>query len=125
MVCPQVVAYVASVEGELVGAYMVQPNHHGRGAHVATATYMVTAPWRRQGIGKTLGDHSLQVATALGFTAMQFNSVVSTNVAAVRLWERLGFVIIGTIPQGFQHATLGLVDLHIMHRFLEGRSGLV
>lgn len=110
--------YVACLNGEVGGAYMVKPNHPGRGAHVANATYMIKSAWRGQGIGRMLGEHSLKIAAELGFSAMQFNAVVSTNGTAVRLWESLGFVTIGTVPKGFQHPALGLVDVYIMHKFL-------
>jgi ribosomal protein S18 acetylase RimI-like enzyme len=65
-----------------------------------------------------LGEHSLANAKKKGFQAMQFNAVVSTNTRAVELWKRLGFTIIGTVPKGFRHQALGLVDLYVMHRFL-------
>ena len=97
---------------------MIKPNYHGRGSHVANATYMVKSEWRGRGIGRKLGEHSLAAARELGYLAMQFNAVVSSNEVAVKLWQRLGFSIIGTVPKGFQEARMGLVDLYIMHRFL-------
>lgn len=114
----QTTAFVASQDDRIVGAYMVKPNHPGRGSHVANATYMVHPEARGRGLGRLLGEHSLEVARALGFQAMQFNFVVSTNTPAVNLWQSLGFTIIGTIPRGFQHPSLGLVDAFIMHRWL-------
>ena len=113
-----VMAYIACLHDEVVGAYMIKPNNPGRGSHIANATYMVKAARHGKGIGRKLGEHSLRTAKEMGFTAMQFNYVVSTNVAAVRLWESLGFSIIGQVPQGFQHPHSGLVDVYIMHRFL-------
>ena len=82
--------WVAESDGRLVGAYTVRRNQPGRGAHVATASYLVDAAARGQGVGRLLGEHSIERARALGFAAIQFNFVVSTNLAAVRLWQALG-----------------------------------
>lgn len=115
-------SYVALCDGELRGkiggAYYVKPQWPGRGSHVATATYMV-APWARgRGIGLELGQHSLGTARACGYRAMQFNLVISTNKPAVALWQKIGFKIVGTVPQAFDHANLGPVDTYLMHRLL-------
>jgi L-amino acid N-acyltransferase YncA len=109
---------VAVMGGRLVGAYVLKPNQSGRGLHVSNATYMVAAEARGHGIGRLLGEHSLKTAKDMGFSAMQFNAVVSNNNGAVVLWQKLGFTIIGTVPQAFRHANGRLVDLHVMHRFL-------
>lgn len=103
----------------VVGAYFVKPNQPGLGSHVANAAYMV-APWARGlGVGEAMGRHSLEAARALGYRAMQFNLVVSTNDAAVALWTKLGFRAIATLPQAFRHARLGFVDAYLLHRFLD------
>ena len=115
---PEAVVYLALFENETAGAYVVHPNRVGRGKHIANATYMVSEKWRGHGIGYQLGEHSLKIAKDLGFHAMQFNAVISTNESAVKLWQKLGFEIIGTVPQGFDHPSLGYVDYHIMYRFL-------
>ncbi len=70
-------------------------------------------------IGETLGRHRLREAKRAGFLAIQYNFVVSTNTAAVRLWRKLGFVIVGTLPKAFRHEELGLVDVYVMHRLLD------
>jgi GNAT superfamily N-acetyltransferase len=111
-------AYVAEIGDEVVGTYALKSNFPGQGSHVANAGYAVRAARCGHGIGRALGEHSLKEARSAGYTAMQFNCVVSTNVRAVRLWQRLGFSIIGTVPGGFRHPVQGLVDFHIMHRFL-------
>jgi L-amino acid N-acyltransferase YncA len=111
-------AYVACENDMILGTYTFHSNHSGRGAHVANASYLVSKKARGKGIGRKLGEHSLIAAKEHGFKAMQFNIVVSTNEPAVRLWQSLGFQIVGTVPQAFDHATLGLVDTYIMHRFL-------
>lgn len=111
-------AFVA-VEGDRVmGGYVLRPTQPGRGSHVANATYMVASTARGRGLGRLPGEHSIKMAKEMGFTAMQFNAVVASNTEAVALWQRLGFKIIGTVPQAFRHADGRLVDLQIMHRFV-------
>jgi L-amino acid N-acyltransferase YncA len=111
--------WVAEHEGTVVGTYYLRPNQPGRGAHVANAGYMVARAGRGRGVGRALGEHSLAEARRLGFCAMQFNFVIASNIAAVRLWEQLGFRIVGRIPGAFRHATLGEVEALVMHRSLE------
>jgi GNAT superfamily N-acetyltransferase len=94
------------------------PNHPGPGSHVATASFMVAADARGRGVGRALGEYALAWARGRGYAAMQFNAVVESNHAAVRLWQALGFRIVGTIPEAFKHPALGRVGLHVMHRYL-------
>ena len=115
---PPATAFVAVEGGSVAGIYMMKPNQSGLGAHVANAGFMVAPGHSGKGIGRAMGEHALAEARRAGYLAMQFNFVVSTNAAAVALWESLGFAIAGTIPQAFRHKRLGLVDIHIMHRFL-------
>jgi L-amino acid N-acyltransferase YncA len=120
---PEVTTWVA-VDGDadaerIVGMYKMIANRRDRGAHVANASFMVDPERHGRRIGETLGRHCLQQAKRAGYAAMQFNYVVSTNTAAVKLWKKLGFEIIGTAPKTFRHETLGLVDVHVMHRFLD------
>lgn len=110
--------WVGEEDGEIVGTYVLRANQRGLGSHVSNVGYMVRPGCRGRGIGWKLGEHSLEIARKRGFEAMQFNAVVSTNTRAVELWKRLGFSIIGTVPKGYRHQALGLVDLYIMHRFL-------
>jgi L-amino acid N-acyltransferase YncA len=111
-------AFVATLDRRIVGGYVLRANQPGRGSHVANATYLVASHARGHGIGNMLGQHSLAEAKRLGFTAIQFNAVVSTNTSAVTLWKKLGFKIIGTVPLAFRHADGRCVDLEIMHRLL-------
>ena len=105
-------------EGEQVlGTAHMGPNRPGRGSHVATASFMVAGDARGRGVGRALGEHVIAWAREQGYAAMQFNAVVETNRAAVGLWRSLGFDIIGTVPQAFEHPELGRVGLHVMHRF--------
>jgi len=110
--------YVAEEDGEILGSYIFKPNQPGLGSHVANASYMVSGHARGKGIGSALCLHSLEEARNHGYLAMQFNIVVSTNEAAVHLWKKHGFRIIGTTPKGYRHRTLGLVDSYIMFREL-------
>lgn len=109
---------VAEAGGRIVGTYYVRPNQPGRGDHVANAGYMVAEEARGRGLASRLCEHSLATARALGFRAMQFNYVVSTNDAAVRTWQRHGFEVVGRLPAGFRHATLGDVEVFVMYRRL-------
>jgi L-amino acid N-acyltransferase YncA len=115
---PGVSTYVAERNGEIVGTYMLKPNQPALGAHVANAGYMVRPGAFGGGIGTAMAEHSLAEARAAGYRAMQFNAVVSTNVRAIALWKRLGFAVIGTVPEGFRHRGGEYVDLLIMYRRL-------
>ena len=105
-------------DSAVVGTYQLKPNQPALGSHVANASYMVASSARGRGVGRALGEHSLDRARALGFRAMQFNAVVATNTAAVALWRSLGFEVVGTVPGAFNHSRLGYVDLLVMHRFI-------
>ncbi len=106
------------VTGLIIGTYTIRPNFIGLGSHVANAGFMVHPQHRDKKLGQVMGAHALIEAKKLGYEAMQFNVVVSTNERAVYLWQKLGFKVIGTVPQAFNHRTKGYVDIHIMHRFL-------
>jgi L-amino acid N-acyltransferase YncA len=110
--------YVAEANGRIHGTYIMRPNQSGGGAHVANAAFMVAASARGQGIGRAMAEHCLNEARQLGFRAMQFNFVLSTNVAAIRLWQELGFKIVGTLPGAFRHPKKGYVDVYVMYRWL-------
>jgi ribosomal protein S18 acetylase RimI-like enzyme len=115
---PSVRTYVAERAGAVVGCAWLRPNQPGRGSHVANAAYAVARSAQGRGVGRALAEHSIEEARRLGYTAMQFNFVVSTNVPAVELWKRLGFAVVGTLPHAFQHPRLGMVDALVMYRFL-------
>ncbi len=106
---------VVAVEGPVVlGSAKMGPNRPGRGAHVATASFMVDPQHRGRGVGRALGVHVVDWARACGYRSIQFNAVVETNETAVALWQSLGFRIIGTVPEAFDHPEHGLVGLHVM-----------
>ncbi|WP_267927421.1 GNAT family N-acetyltransferase [Desulfolithobacter dissulfuricans] len=104
--------------GEILGTYYLKVNHPGPGSHVCNCGYVVAAEARGQGVGRALGSHSLREAKERGFRAMQFNLVVSTNVVALRLWKKLGFRTIGTVPGAFNSPKYGYVDAFVMYREL-------
>ena len=110
----QAVMVAVDAVGTVVGTYYLRPNSLALGAHVANAGYVVAEHCRRQGIGSRLCQHSLQAARRLGFRAMQFNLVVSTNTAGIRCWQRNGFQVVGTLPGAFRHRQLGYVDALVM-----------
>ncbi len=111
--------YVAESDGRIVGTYILKPNQPALGSHVANAGFMVAPSARGLGVGRFLGEHCLAEARRLGFRAMQFNIVVSTNEPAVRLWQQLGFSIVGTLPGAFRHSQRGFVDAYVMFRTLD------
>jgi L-amino acid N-acyltransferase YncA len=118
-----IASYVVEEDGAIVGMYKLIANRRDRGSHVANASFMVDPAHSGKGVGRRMGEHCLREAKAAGFAAMQFNFVVSTNTAAVALWQRLGFAIVGTVPKAFRHATLGYVDAYVMYRSLEDIPG--
>ena len=111
-------SFVARWDGRVIGSYFLKANQPDLGSHVANAGYLVKAEFRGKGVGRAMCEHSLKTARKLGFQAMQFNMVVSTNESAVSLYRKLGFSIVGTVPKVFRHRELGLVDAYVMHRFL-------
>lgn len=115
---PPGMTVVACDGPRVLGTAKMGPNRPGPGAHVATASFMVAEEARGQGVGRALGEYALAWAREQGYAAMQFNAVVETNTAAVRLWQALGFHIIGTVPEAFQRPTGERVGLHIMHQRL-------
>ena len=110
--------FVAEAEGQIVGTYFLQANQKGGGAHVANCGYMTAVNQTGKGIARAMCQHSLDYAREQGFRAMQFNFVVSSNAIAVKLWESLGFQIVGRLPSVFHHPALGYVDTFVMHRFI-------
>ncbi|NNE66320.1 MAG: GNAT family N-acetyltransferase [Pyrinomonadaceae bacterium] len=110
--------YVAEADGEIVGTFVMKDNQPGLGSHVANGSYMTSPTAGGRGIGTAMGKFSIEEAKSLGYKAMQFNLVVKSNETAVRLWKRLGFQVIGEIPDAFDHQRLGLTNAYIMYRKL-------
>ena len=115
---PEKYVYVAEDDSNVVGTFWLKPNYPGLGSHVCNAAYMVAPDAAGKGIGRKMADFSLDEARRLGFTAMQFNFVVASNTAAVRLWQSIGMKVIGEIPDAFDHARDGLTNAYIMYRKL-------
>ncbi|MDR3444756.1 MULTISPECIES: GNAT family N-acetyltransferase [unclassified Dyella] len=115
---PPTHCFIAERAKLVLGCYMLRPNQPGLGDHVANAGYMVSSAARGQGVASAMCEHSMMQARDAGFTAMQFNFVVSTNTTAVRLWQRHGFRIVGQVPGAFRHAAHGPTDVYVMHRHL-------
>ena len=110
--------FVVEREGQILGSYYIKANAAGPGDHVCNCGYMTAAAARGQGVASAMCAHSLEQARELGFSAMQFNSVVAVNEVAVKLWQKHGFEIVGTLPKAYRHARHGLVDCYVMYRAL-------
>jgi len=102
----------------IVGTYILRPNQSGGGSHVANAAFMVASDAQGCGVGRAMAEHCLNEARRIGFRAMQFNYVISTNTPAIRLWQELGFEIVGTLPGAFRHPEKGYLDVYVMFRSL-------
>lgn len=110
--------YVAESGNTIVATAYLKPNAIGLGDHICNAGWMVAPSAGGQGIGRRFAEYVIAEAEWLGFTGMQFNAVVSTNITAIRLWESMGFEIVGTVPAAFRHTSAGLTSIHVMYRSL-------
>ena len=110
--------YVATIAGKVAGTFVLKDNQPDLGSHIVNAGYMVAPDAGGLGIGKAMGEFSIAEAKLLGYKAMQFNFVIKSNERAVRLWEKLGFKVIGEIPEAFDHQQLGFTNAYIMYRKL-------
>jgi len=106
---------VAEEAGSVLGTARMGPNRPGPGSHIATASFMVAARARGRGVGTALCRHALAWARGRGYAGMQFNAVVESNLAAIEVYRREGFTIVGTVPGAFDHPELGRIGLHIMY----------
>ena len=112
----------AGKDGDILGTYYIKANQPGLGAHICNCGYIVAESARGQGVASKMCEHSQREAIGQGFRAMQFNLVVSTNLEAVRLWKKHGFVVIGTIPEAFCHPLHGYVDAFCMYKHFSDES---
>lgn len=110
--------FVAEAGGEVLGTFYLRANQQGPGSHVANCGYMTAEAARGRGIARAMCAFSIERARERGFRALQFNHVVSTNTGAVKLWQSLGFKIVGTLPEAFRHPQHGFVDSYVMYRKL-------
>ncbi len=106
--------FVATIDDEVVGTFFISDNQPGLGSHVANAGYMVSPFAEGKGIGFQMGEYSLKEARRLGYKSMQFNIVLKSNERAVHLWQKLGFEIVGEVPEVFNHPTKGLINGYVM-----------
>ncbi len=112
-------ATFVALEGDrIAGTYYLRPNQPDLGAHVCNAGFMVGSAFRGRGIATAMGRHALAEARRMGYRAMQLNLVVATNEPSIRIWRKLGFDTVGTLPGAFRHKTLGFVDAYVMYRDL-------
>ncbi len=114
MAKPPAATVVAVDGGEVLGTARMGPNRDGPGAHIGTASFMVSPAARGRGVGRALATYVVDWHRDQGFRGIQFNAVVETNTAAVALWHSLGFEIVGTVPGAFRHPEHGYVGLHVM-----------
>lgn len=110
--------FVAEQDGQVVGTYYMRQNQAGGGRHVCNCGYMTLAAATGRGIARRMCQHSMDEAKSRGYRAMQFNFVISTNERAVRLWQSLGFAIVGRLPAAFRHPVHGYVEALVMYRLL-------
>lgn len=117
--------FVAEMAGAIVGSYYITPNHAGPGSHVCNCGYMVSPPDRGLGIATAMCKHSQTTALGLNYQAMQFNFVASSNSGAVKLWLKLGFSVVGTLPRAFNHPGLGYVDALVIYKWLDPNTTVI
>ena len=110
--------YVVEIGGQILGTYYIKTNQAGPGSHVCNCGYMVSSIARGKGLATAMCEHSQKIAIGLGYKAMQFNLVASTNEGAVRLWKKLGFETVGRLPKAFNHPSKGYVDALVMYKWL-------
>jgi L-amino acid N-acyltransferase YncA len=111
--------FVFEEDGQILGTYFIKTNQAGPGDHVCNCGYMVSSKARGRGIATSMCEHSQKVAMELGYKAMQFNFVASSNEGAVKLWNKLGFNAVGRLPKAFCHPTKRYVDALVMYKWLE------
>ena len=111
--------FVAEENGEILGTYYLKTNQAGPGDHVCNCGYMVSSTARGRGLATAMCEHSQAIARSLGYKAMQFNFVASSNEAAIKLWNKLGFASVGRLPKAFNHPARGYVDALVLYKWLE------
>lgn len=111
--------YVFVEGGQILGTYFIRTNQAGPGDHVCNCGYMVASAARGRGVATAMCKHSQEIAIRLGYKAMQFNFVASSNEGAIRLWDKLGFITVGRLPKAFHHPSKGYVDALVMYKWLK------
>ena len=111
--------YVVEDNNHILGTYYIKTNQGGPGSHVCNCGYMVSSEARGRGLATAMCEHSQKVASELGYKAMQFNFVASSNENAIRLWTKLGFETVGRLPKAFNHPDQGYIDALVMYKWLD------
>lgn len=111
--------YVLEEDEKVLGTYYIKTNHAGPGDHVCNCGYMVSSKARGRGLATKMCEHSQEAAKNLGYLAMQFNFIASSNEGALRLWTNLGFETVGRLPKAFNHPSKGYIDAFVMYKWLE------
>lgn len=115
---PEKTPYVALNDNQPVGTFYIRPNQLGLGDHIANGGFMVAQGHCGKGYGTQMGKAMVDEAKRLGYHGMQFNFIVEDNEPSLRIWKKLGFDIVGTVPDAFRHASKGLMPVHIMYKTL-------
>jgi L-amino acid N-acyltransferase YncA len=110
--------FVAEEAGAILGTYYIRPNQAGGGRHVCNCGYVTATDATGTGVARLMCEHSMGIARARGYRAMQFNFVVSTNQRAISLWRKMGFEVVGTLPGAFWHPAHGYIDALVMYQAL-------
>ncbi len=110
--------YLLVENNNILGTYYLKTNQLGAGSHVCNCGYMVSSAARGRGLATKMCEHSQKIAKDLGYKAMQFNFVASTNHSAIKLWNKLGFEIVGRLPKAFKHPNKGYIDALVMYKWL-------
>lgn len=111
--------FIAEFEQKIIGTYYIKTNQSGPGSHVCNCGYMVSTSARGKGVATAMCEHSQKTAVELGYAAMQFNFVASSNEGAIRLWQKMGFETVGRLPRAFSHPTRGYIDALVMYKWLQ------
>jgi L-amino acid N-acyltransferase YncA len=115
---PKRVYVVEGDDGAVVASAYLAPNYGGPAAGIANAGFLVDPDHGGRGYGRALAAHVLAAAETAGYRGMVFNAVVETN-PAVKLWTSLGFTVLGTVPDAYEHPRHGRVGLHVMYKALQ------
>ena len=115
---PDRTVWVTVRDHQVIGTYYLRPNQPAGGCHVCNCGFVTNPQLQGQGVARAMVTHALGAARTAGYRAMQFNFVVSTNERALGLWQRVGFDIVGRLPEAFQHPLHGYVDALVMYRRL-------
>lgn len=110
--------FVAEDTNRILGTYYLGPNQLGGGAHVCNCGFATAPAARGLGIARKMLSHALETAYSSGYKAMQFNFVVESNTAALKIWKDNGFVEVGRLPNAFNHPSQGFVDALVLYKTL-------